>query len=110
MAQETPSLGCGTSVDALIDLVRKNGLIHTSDHLQDDNYENASVWPTWNVGALFKGARCIHIDRAYFHINTSQSKREAKRDPNENFAFLLLLLCFCLPRVCTLPSDTLSSC
>jgi hypothetical protein len=25
-----------------------------------------SVWPTWVVGALFKGARCIHINHITF--------------------------------------------
>ena len=32
----------------------------------DDN--DAPVWPTWAVGALFKDARRIHINRGWFDI------------------------------------------
>jgi hypothetical protein len=34
----------------------------------DDNDDNTPVSPTWAVGALFRGARRIHINRICFHI------------------------------------------
>ena len=34
----------------------------------DDDDDKKPVWPTWAVGALFRGARCIHINRVCFHI------------------------------------------
>jgi hypothetical protein len=33
--------------------------------------DNKPVWPTWAVGALFRVARCTHINYAYFHIPLS---------------------------------------
>jgi hypothetical protein len=30
--------------------------------------DNESLWPTWAVGALFRGARRIDISCVYFHI------------------------------------------
>jgi hypothetical protein len=33
----------------------------------DDEYKKL-VWPTWPVGALFRGAKCIQINRIWFHI------------------------------------------
>jgi hypothetical protein len=44
------------------------------DYDDDDDDDNTPVWPTWAVGTLFRGARCIHISRVYFHI-TSPSLR-----------------------------------
>jgi hypothetical protein len=34
----------------------------------DDDDDDKPVWPTWAVGALFRGARRIHINRECFHI------------------------------------------
>jgi hypothetical protein len=33
-----------------------------------DDDDNKPVWPTWAVGALFRGARRIHLNRVSFHI------------------------------------------
>jgi hypothetical protein len=38
------------------------------DDDDDDDDDNKPVWPTWAVGALFRGARRTHIDRVCFHI------------------------------------------
>jgi hypothetical protein len=35
----------------------------------DDDADNKPVWPTWAVGALFRGARCIHINRVMLSHN-----------------------------------------
>jgi hypothetical protein len=37
----------------------------------DDDDDNEPVWPTWAVGALFRGVRCIHINHVCFHIPLS---------------------------------------
>jgi hypothetical protein len=31
------------------------------DDDDDDDDDEKPVWPTWAVGALFRGVRCIHI-------------------------------------------------
>jgi hypothetical protein len=36
---------------------------------EKDDDDNKPVWPTWAVGALFRGARCVHISRVCFHIS-----------------------------------------
>ena len=42
------------------------------DDDDDDDYDDDKpVWPTWAVGALFRGARHIHINHACFHIPPS---------------------------------------
>jgi hypothetical protein len=33
------------------------------DDDDNDDDDNEPVWPTWAVGACFRGARCIHINR-----------------------------------------------
>jgi hypothetical protein len=33
----------------------------------DDDDDNRPIWPTWAVGALFRDARRIHINRVCFH-------------------------------------------
>jgi hypothetical protein len=30
--------------------------------------EDEPVWPTWAVGTLFRGARCIHIDHVFAQL------------------------------------------
>ncbi len=37
--------------------------IHINLDSDDDDDDNKPVWPTWAVGALFRGARRIHINR-----------------------------------------------
>jgi hypothetical protein len=37
-----------------------------NDDDDDDDNDYKPVWPTWAVGALFSGARRIHINRACF--------------------------------------------
>ena len=55
------------------------GVIGPEDD-EDDN-DTKPVWPTWVVGALFRGAKRIHINRICFHIppsyevNASMSSR-----------------------------------
>jgi hypothetical protein len=40
--------------------------IYLDDDVADDN--NKPVWPTWAMGALFRGVRCIHIDHVCENI------------------------------------------
>jgi hypothetical protein len=42
--------------------------LHKDDDDADDDGDNKPVWPTSDVGALFWGARCIHINCVCFHI------------------------------------------
>jgi len=48
-------------------------LSHNSKHTRDD--ENEHVRPTWTVGALLRGARCIHLSHVCFHIVNAQQHR-----------------------------------
>jgi hypothetical protein len=32
-----------------------------------DNNDNKTFWPTWAVGAFFRGVRCIHVNHVRFH-------------------------------------------
>ena len=34
--------------------------------------DNKAVWPSWAVGALFRGARRLHINRVCFYISYGQ--------------------------------------
>ena len=47
--------------------------------IDDDDADNKPVWPIWAEGALFRGARRIHIDRVCenrvcFHITSPSSR------------------------------------
>jgi hypothetical protein len=37
-------------------------------HLLYDEDDNKPVWPTWAVGALFRGMRHIHINHSCFNL------------------------------------------
>jgi hypothetical protein len=41
------------------------------DDNDDGDDDNKLVWSPWAVGALFRGARRIHINRVCFHIPPS---------------------------------------
>ena len=45
-----------------------DGSYLSDDEGNDDDIK--PVWPTWAVGALFRGARRYHINRVCFHIIT----------------------------------------
>jgi hypothetical protein len=41
----------------------------------DDEDDNKPIWPTWAVGAFFRGVRRIHIYRVYFQITSRHRLR-----------------------------------
>ena len=43
-----------------------------------DEDDNMPVWPTWAVGALLRGVRCIHINHVCFHTPPSLRSRERR--------------------------------
>jgi hypothetical protein len=53
--------------------VRRNSvnIQRDSENIWSDD-DDKPVGPTWAVGALFKGARCVHINRVCFQYNTIQ--------------------------------------
>jgi len=56
----------------------KPGAQHRHPDDDDDDDDNKPVWPLLAVGALFRRARCIHINRVLFrHVPSS-----ALRSPN----------------------------
>jgi hypothetical protein len=42
------------------------------DDDDDDDNDNKPVRPTWAVGALFRGVRCIHLYHVWFHIHVTE--------------------------------------
>jgi hypothetical protein len=75
------------------------------DDDDDDNDGNNPVWPTWAVGALFRGARRIHIcvceDVCSFiwsFIYTSQRVDVVFTTVYESISNLLKSFGLCMPR------------
>jgi hypothetical protein len=50
--------------------------IYVYDDEDDDADANKLVWPAWAAGALFRGARRIHINRVYFHTPMALRSRD----------------------------------
>jgi hypothetical protein len=48
-------------------------------HLKKTKHDNNYVWPVWAVGALFRGARRIHIN-----LTTRRSDDDDDEDDDEN--------------------------
>ena len=42
------------------------GIKYPPPYDDDDDDDNKLIWPTWAVGALFRGARRIHFNRVCF--------------------------------------------